>query len=185
VRRLIAIVIAASAAAAVPALPAVAGGGCHGAATEGTGSTVVLEDACFTPSIIHVDAGATVRFENRDPFTHNVYGTGWGVDELAPGDAGSTTFADEGLYPFACTLHPGMTGTVVVGDGDGPGNGAAVAVSGDLPPAAPAAPAPQGSSSPIPAGLVGLVLGVLGTLGAVSLLRSRGGLTGAPAASGA
>jgi plastocyanin len=185
VRRIIPTVVAALTAALVPALPAVAGGGCHGASTKGTGTLVILEEACFTPSIVHVDPGATVRFENRDPFEHNVYGTGWEVGDLGPGAAGSASFADEGLYPFACTLHPGMTGTIVVGDGEGPGSGTAVGVTG-LPPAAPAAPAPEGSSSsPLPAGVVGLLLGILLTLGAMSLLRSRGRLADAPAASGA
>jgi plastocyanin len=180
VRRLIPIVLTAFAAIAVPAPPAVAGGGCHGAATEGTGSMVVMEDMCFTPSIVHVDAGEPVRFENRDPMVHNLYGTGWGLDELAPGEAGSMTFADDGLYAFACTLHPGMTGTVVVGDGDGPGNGLSVAVAEDTPPAAPPPPTPEPSGSALPAGLIGLALGVVLTLGATSLLRSRGKLAGSP-----
>jgi plastocyanin len=163
------------------AAPASAGGGgCHGA-TEGTGTTVVLEGACFTPSIIHVDAGATVRFENHDPFEHNVYGTGWGIGELASGDSGRSTFADEGLYAFQCTFHPGMTGTVVVGDGDGVGNGAAVTVTGDAP-AAPSAPvSTDASGSTLPAAATGLLLGLAVGAGAMAIATRRRRVAAVPA----
>ena len=72
---------------ALPAAPAGAGGGCH-EATEGDGDTVVLEDACFGPSVLHTEAGGTVRFVNQDPIEHNVYGTGWEIGELMPGESG-------------------------------------------------------------------------------------------------
>jgi hypothetical protein len=29
------------------------------------------------------------------------------------------TFEEAGVYPYVCTWHPGMVGTVVVGDGSG------------------------------------------------------------------
>ena len=164
----------------VAAPAAAGGGGCHGA-TEGTGTTVVIEGACFTPSVLHIDAGATVRFENHDPFEHNVYGTGWGVGELASGDAGRSTFADEGLYAFQCTFHPGMTGTIVVGDGDGVGNGAAVTVTDDAP-AAPSAPVSTDTSgSTLPAAAAGLLLGLAIGAGAIAMATHRRRVAAVPA----
>ncbi len=95
-----------------------AGGGCHAGVTEGTGDTIGLVGACFTPTILRVDPGATVTFVNKDPFVHNVTANGWGhFDNLDPGDSFTASFDAPGTYPFACTIHPGMSGAIVVGDG--------------------------------------------------------------------
>jgi hypothetical protein len=47
---------------------------------------------------------------------HNISGPGWFEGELAPGRSVSRTFDAVGTYTFGCTLHPGMTGAVVVGE---------------------------------------------------------------------
>lgn len=101
----------------VPAVPASAGGGggCRAPQTEGTGVAVDLAKFCVSPTILHVPAGATVTWTNRDPVVHNVWGAGWSRGDLAPGQSGAWTFDAPGTYPYACTLHPGMTGAVVVG----------------------------------------------------------------------
>lgn len=113
----------------LPAVPAAAGGGCHDGATQGTGDTIEIVDACFTPSILTVDPGETVTFVNTDPFVHNVGGTLWGhFDDLNTGDTFTATFDQPGVYPFACSYHPGMTGAIVVGEGVGVGNGETVTV---------------------------------------------------------
>jgi plastocyanin len=107
--------------------PASAGGGCHTGPTQGTGTAVDLKGACFTPSLLRVAEGSTVTFTNYDPEVHNISGSLWGhYDNLAPGESFSASFDRAGLYPFACTIHPGMTGVIVVGDGTGPGNGSVV-----------------------------------------------------------
>ncbi len=114
----------------VPAIPAAAGGGCHTGATQGKGDTVELVDACPTPTILTIDTGGTVTFVNEDPFAHNVIGSSWGhPEDLNQDEAFTATFAEPGVYPWACWYHPGMTGAIVVGDGTGVGNGAAVDVS--------------------------------------------------------
>ena len=111
---------------------ALAGGGCHDGATQGDatgqdGVTVTMIEACFDASVTSVDPGTTVTFLNKDPLTHNVSATGWGhYDDLHQGDLFRSTFDEEGIYPFACTYHPGMTGAIVVGDGMGAGSGATV-----------------------------------------------------------
>jgi plastocyanin len=121
---------------AAPALPAFAGGGCHTGATTGTGDTVEMRELCFTPTTLHVDPGDTVTFVNRDPTEHNVLGNGWGTFEpMVLGDAFTATFAESGVYPFACAYHPGMTGAIVVGSGEGAGGGEQVEVASYRPPA--------------------------------------------------
>jgi len=107
--------------------PASAGGGCHAGPTQGTGTAVDLKGACFTPSLLRVVEGSTVTFTNYDPMAHNVSGSLWGhYDNLRPNESFSASFDQPGIYPYACTIHPGMTGVIVVGDGTGPGNGAVV-----------------------------------------------------------
>jgi plastocyanin len=107
---------------------AVAGGGCmHGSPpTDGTGTTVEMVDACFTPTVLHVARGAEVTFVNRDEgMTHNVVGVGdtWGsFGELSFGEAASYRFDANGVYLYSCFLHEGMVGAVVVGDGSGAAN---------------------------------------------------------------
>jgi plastocyanin len=107
--------------------PASAGGGCHAGPTQGTGTAVDLKGACFTPSLLRVAPGSTVAFTNYDPMVHNISGGLWGhYDNLQPGESFSASFDQAGIYPYACMIHPGMTGVIVVGDGTGPGNGAVV-----------------------------------------------------------
>jgi plastocyanin len=158
---------------------ALAGGGCHGGATSGTDTTVVLAGACFNASITSVDPGATVTFVNKDPFVHNVTASDWGhYDDLNQGERFKVTFEEAGIYPFACTYHPGMTGAIVVGDATGAGDGSAVSVDESTPPASEARIATVADSTGaswgwiVAAGLIGLAAGAAGTIG---LARTRKG----------
>jgi plastocyanin len=129
-RRRMLFVIAATAVAAlaVPAVPAIAGGGgCHGDATAGAGDTVEIADGCFGPTTLTVDPGDTVTFVNLDSYAHNVSAVRWGhLNDLNQGDSFQTTFAEAGVYPFACQYHPGMVGAIVVGNGKALAGGAPV-----------------------------------------------------------
>lgn len=131
-----------------------AGGGCHSGVTQGHGAQVALIDACFTPTTLFAEPGETITFVNRDPFAHNVSGTGWGrFEDMNQGDRFTTSFTDDGIYPFSCTLHPGMNGVVLVGDVGGTG------AAGDMQPLS-ASKAPSGSTGAwIAAGSIGLLVG--------------------------
>ena len=118
----------------LPAVPALAGGGCHAGVTTGSGTTVEMIDACFTPTTLRIDPGESVMFVNTDPMIHNVTANLWGhFDDLNEGDTFRATFDDPGIYPYACSYHPGMSGAIVVGDGTGAGNGESVAVALSVP----------------------------------------------------
>ncbi|HEV3475363.1 MAG TPA: plastocyanin/azurin family copper-binding protein [Actinomycetota bacterium] len=157
----------ATAAAVLWVSPASAGGGgCYGGLTQGRGDTVEIVKACFTPSILEVEPGAEVEFVNRDPVPHNVVAPEWGYYEnLGRGDSFTATFREEGTYPFACTIHPGMTGAVVVGDGSGPGSGVEMTVASATPASAERA-APSAATTDqrtwfgwLAGGVIGLGLG--------------------------
>jgi plastocyanin len=100
------------------------GGGCHRPATDGRGTTLALEDLCFSPTVLRVEAGSTVTIVNRDPIDHPLARPGgeWDWDGRA-GDRTTVRLARAGTYPFFCYAHPGMVGVVVAGDGRGVGSG--------------------------------------------------------------
>jgi plastocyanin len=99
-----------------------AGGGCHGRTTappRDDAATVVKMDGCmYYPTVARVPIGATVTFINIGQLVHNVTGVGgmWESGELANGARYQHGFSEAGVYPFACTLHAGMNGAIVVGD---------------------------------------------------------------------
>src|SRR4030095_6496472 len=79
-------------------------------------------DFCFGPTILRVATGETTTFVNGDPFPHTVLGANgaWGsYDALRRGGEATYGFSEAGVYPYVCTLHVGMVGAVVVGDGVG------------------------------------------------------------------
>lgn len=145
--------------------PASAGGGCHRAAaggqSEAAGTLVELSSNCMTPTVLHTERGGTVTFVNVDPVQHNLFGTTWGFDTLAPGVSFTQTFDEDGTYPYACTLHPGMVGAVVVGEQAAP-------------PAAAASPVDTDEASlAVPLGAGGVVV-TASAIVAVAALRRRG-----------
>jgi plastocyanin len=142
--------------------PARAGGGCHKPLSEGRGDTVAMAEACFSPSILRVDSPTEVTFLNKDSYTHNVSSNGWSsADDLTQGDRFRATFSRPGVYPFACTYHPGMVGAIVVGGEAEAGSGTTVAVTSSTEPTG----AKEAANRPVPAvptGDRGLAAGWIG-----------------------
>jgi len=105
---------------AMPAARA-GGSGCHGGPfVDQDGLSVDLKGACFIPAVLRVQPGQTITWTNSDDLTHTVTGVAesWGdYEELTLGESVTYRFASSGVFPYFCMLHPGMTGTVVVGDG--------------------------------------------------------------------
>jgi len=88
---------------------------------------------------------------------HVISGVGWGsvsgyvaagVPMLQPGETFTHTFTTAGLYPYACYLHPGMSGVVIVGDSDAAATSATTAQSPSGPTAPASAEAPPSSDTP-------------------------------------
>jgi plastocyanin len=78
-------------------------------------ATVTIHDD-FAPPTLTVKAGQTVRFINKDDEKHTVTANGGLFDSkgISPNHSFSYTFAKPGQYPYHCTIHPNMKGTVVV-----------------------------------------------------------------------
>ncbi|WP_027501799.1 cupredoxin domain-containing protein [Rhodococcus sp. UNC363MFTsu5.1] len=83
--------------------------------------TVEINNNAFWPSTTRILIGDTVTWEfNDEGVEHNVTATGKGTAE---GDFASGTmsegefshyFSRQGTYPYECTLHPQMGGTIIV-----------------------------------------------------------------------
>ena len=136
---------------------AAGGGGCHRdqqfGPTEATGTSVDFVEFCLSTSVLRVEPGSTVTFTNRDPVPHNVVGSGMFVDELSQGEAAAYRFDDPGTFAFACTLHRGMVGAIVVGDG----RRVAPATLPILPVKVEAVPAPPTTLAALPLGATSAV----------------------------
>ena len=76
-------------------------------------TSVSMANFRFNPHTIEIQAGQTVTWTNDDSVSHTVVGFGENASVPAGGTF-SHTFATPGTYDYACTIHPGMTGTVIV-----------------------------------------------------------------------
>ena len=105
-------------AAAVLASCAGGGAGRHDATSDppARGVTmVVAEQLRFSPAAIEVPAGTEVTWSFQDDLVpHDVKGDGWGSGEPQRSGTFRRTFDQPGSYDYVCTLHPQMTGRVLV-----------------------------------------------------------------------
>jgi plastocyanin len=71
----------------------------------------------YNPNPIEIKVGETVTWINDNSSPHTATSSNdstFDSDVLRSGETFSFTFDKEGEYPYFCTLHPSMTGTVVV-----------------------------------------------------------------------
>jgi plastocyanin len=77
---------------------------------------VKIDNFSFGPTTITVAVGTTVTWTNRDDIPHTVVSTD-GVFKSKVMDTDekfSFTFSNAGTFAYFCSIHPKMTGTVVV-----------------------------------------------------------------------
>lgn len=77
---------------------------------------VKIDNFSFGPGTLTVPVGTTVTWTNRDDIPHTVVSTE-GVFKskvLDTDEKFSFTFSKAGSYPYFCSIHPKMTGKVVV-----------------------------------------------------------------------
>jgi plastocyanin len=85
--------------------------------TAGAGSKQVLVDNfSFAPAMAAVAAGSTVTWTNRDDVPHNIVSTDrkFKSPVLDTDERFSHAFDAPGTYKYFCSIHPRMTGQVVV-----------------------------------------------------------------------
>ena len=80
------------------------------------GAQVVMKNTAFDPATVTIKAGESVTWTNEDPMNHTVTADNGEFDSgnLGQGATFSFTFDKAGTYPYHCSIHPTMKGTVVV-----------------------------------------------------------------------
>lgn len=71
----------------------------------------------FTPFVLPVVQGTTVRFLNNDATGHNVFspdGEEYDLGTWGQGEARDYTFSSTGVYTQLCSLHPSMIAYILV-----------------------------------------------------------------------
>jgi plastocyanin len=78
--------------------------------------TVTIEGASFAPAQLTVTVGDSIVWVNKDPYAHTATSEAGGFDsgEIAPGKSWKYTAKKAGDFPYACTIHPSMKGTLHV-----------------------------------------------------------------------
>lgn len=101
------------------ASPAASPGASPAAAME---ARVTIKDLAFSPQVLEIPVGTTVTWTNEDAPQHTVFSKDktFASDILEQGDTFSYTFDEPGTYDYICSLHPNMTGQVVVTGSQGP-----------------------------------------------------------------
>ena len=93
------------------------------AAGSGLAATVSIDgdayrpggSAVFAPGVITVQSGTVVTWSNKDQTLHNATAVnGSFAGNVEGGGQFSRQFSAVGTFEYRCTIHPSMTGSVVV-----------------------------------------------------------------------
>jgi amicyanin len=77
---------------------------------------VKIDNFSFEPQTLTVTVGTKVTWTNRNDIPHTSVSTEgvWKSKVMDTDETFSYTFTKAGTYPYFCTIHPKMTGKVVV-----------------------------------------------------------------------
>ncbi len=79
---------------------------------------VKIDNFSFGPVTLTVPVGTTVTWTNRDDIPHTVVSTddpkAFKSKVLDTDEKFSFTFSKPGTFPYFCSVHPKMTGKVIV-----------------------------------------------------------------------
>ena len=86
------------------------------ASTAKGGAKVSIANFAFAPAVVTIAPGESVTWTNDDGAPHGLEfrDGGAGTDLLLPGANFSRRFDRPGTYDYNCSIHPYMTGRVVV-----------------------------------------------------------------------
>lgn len=79
-------------------------------------ANISIDDFSFIPREITVAPGTTITWVNHDDVPHTVVSPDKKIRSKAldTDDQFSFTFADPGTYSYFCSVHPMMTGKIIV-----------------------------------------------------------------------
>lgn len=78
-------------------------------------NSVKISNFAFDPANITVKAGSAIAFTNNDGTNHTVTADNGKFDQsVSSGQTATITISDPGTYTYHCSIHPSMTGTIIV-----------------------------------------------------------------------
>ncbi len=92
-------------------------GGCSSGDPNGTIRSVQVLDNAFSPATLTIPVGTTVSWSWAGFVDHNVLfnpSTGIPSSEIQKVGGFDVQFTTPGTYPYNCSLHSGMNGTIIV-----------------------------------------------------------------------
>jgi len=83
------------------------------------GSAITIKNFAFDPAVLTVKPGTMVTWLNQDGAPHAIASdttsaVAFSSDPLATGASYAFMFTRPGTYPYHCSIHPSMTGTIIV-----------------------------------------------------------------------
>jgi plastocyanin len=77
---------------------------------------VLILNSAFSPKTLTIQSGDIVRWTNLDSIQHKVTADNgsFTTNALGKGEMGQVTFSTKGTFTYHCSIHPTMTGTVIV-----------------------------------------------------------------------
>jgi len=93
--------------------------GSTGGGTSGTGggvssTNIVMSGFAFSPSSLEVAVGDTVTWTNEDSVTHDVEIDGKNLGTVGKNETLTWVAETAGTFDYLCTIHPSMSGEVIV-----------------------------------------------------------------------
>ncbi len=104
-----------AASAAVSSVPSLAAGTCSETKDAGA-AAVSIKDFEFDPAAISAKVGQVIAFKNTgfEPHNATLDAGGCATSTLQTGKTDGLRFDVAGIYPFHCTVHTQMHGTITV-----------------------------------------------------------------------
>lgn len=95
---------------------------------------VAMRDIEFRPGTIRIRPGDTVEWKNEDDVRHDAIGRNSSFDTpvINTDETSSHKFSKAGSYPYFCSIHQGMNGTVKVSSSSGGGGGSNGSGTGEV-----------------------------------------------------
>lgn len=79
-------------------------------------NTVSLENLSFQPGVLSISVGDEVTWTNNDSVTHTIVAddSSFQSEQLNSGSSFKNIFSKPGTYQYYCSIHPSMTGKIIV-----------------------------------------------------------------------
>jgi len=85
-------------------------------AATGSGTAATIADFAFAPNPVTVSSGGFATWTNNDSTAHTVtFDSGPDCGNVAAGASVTVGFNAPGTYPYHCSIHSSMKGSVTVG----------------------------------------------------------------------